>query len=174
MAKPTSSGSITQLEKDKPKNKCRKWQLRVPVGVNPRTGKCKIKTRRFNGTWTEAKRALREFVIEIENDQVHQRAGTTVEACAESFMERQRASGEFTEDVFSRQGAEVKAAKRAATDLAAKRGADNIIVFGDFQRRKRGSTAPVQTPGRTEPDSNHPDCHEPFKPPNTQVDQQVS
>lgn len=98
MAKPTSSGSITQLEKDKPKNKCRKWQLRVPVGVNPRTGKYKIKTRRFNGTWTEAKRALREFVIETENDQVHQRAGTTVEACAESFMERRRASGEFTEN----------------------------------------------------------------------------
>lgn len=98
MAKVTSSGSITQLEKDKPKNKCRKWQLRAPVGVNPRTGKYKIKTRRFNGTWTEAKRALREFIVEIENDQVHQRAGTTIEACVESFMERRRASGEFADN----------------------------------------------------------------------------
>lgn len=98
MTKVAGSGSITQLEKDKPKSKCRKWQLRVPVGVSPRTGKYKIRTRRFSGTWTEAKRALREFIIEIENNQVHQRAGTTIEECAESFMERRRASGEFSDN----------------------------------------------------------------------------
>lgn len=98
MAKIAGSGNITQLEKDKPKNKCRKWQLRVPVGLNPRTGKHKAKTRRFNGSWTEAKRALREFIIEIENDRVHQRAGTTIEACAESFMERRRAPAEFADN----------------------------------------------------------------------------
>lgn len=98
MAKVTSSGSITQLERDKPKNKCRKWQLRVPIGISPRTGKYKIKTRRFNGTYTAAKKALREFVIEIESDQVHQRAGTTIEACAESFMQRRRESGEFADN----------------------------------------------------------------------------
>lgn len=98
MTKVAGSGNITQLEKDKPKNKCRKWQLRVPVGVSPRTGKYKVRTRRFNGTWTEAKRALREFIIEIENNQVHQRAGTTIEECAESFMERRRASGEFADN----------------------------------------------------------------------------
>ena len=104
----------------------------------------------------------------------HASSKTTMDIYTHVNMAVKRAAADVTEDVFSRQGAEEKAAKRAATDLAAKRGADNIIVFGDFQRRKRGSTTPVQTPGRIEPDSNHPDCHEPFTPPNTQVDQQVS
>lgn len=98
MAKVTGEGTIVQPEKDKPKSKCRKWQLRVPVGLNPRTGKYKTCTRRFNGSYTEAKKALREFIKEIENDEVHTRAGTTVKECAEDFMTRRRASGEFAEN----------------------------------------------------------------------------
>lgn len=98
MAKVGSSGSITQLEQDKTRGKCRKWQLRAPMGLNPRTGKYKVKSRRFTGTYTEAKRALRDFIAEIESDQVHRRAGTTMEACAASFMERRRASGEFADN----------------------------------------------------------------------------
>ncbi len=98
MAKVTGEGTIVQLEKDKPKSKCRKWQLRVPVGLDPRTGKYKTRTRRFNGTYTEAKKALREFIKEIENDEVHKRSGTTIKECAEDFMTRRRASGEFTEN----------------------------------------------------------------------------
>lgn len=98
MAKVTGEGAIVQLEKDKPKSKCRKWQLRVPVGLDPRTGKYKTRTRRFNGTYTEAKKALREFNKEIENDEVHKRSGTTIKECAEDFMTRRRASGEFTEN----------------------------------------------------------------------------
>ena len=98
MAKVTGEGTIVQLEKDKPKSKCRKWQLRVPVGLDPRTGKYKARTRRFNGTYTEAKKALREFIKEIENDEVRKRSGTTIKECAEDFMARRRASGEFTEN----------------------------------------------------------------------------
>ena len=48
MAKVIGEGTIVQLEKDKPKSKCRKWQLRVPVGLDPRTGKYKTRTRRVN------------------------------------------------------------------------------------------------------------------------------
>ena len=59
MAKVGGSGNITQIEKDKPKSKCRRWQLWVPVGVNPRTGKYKVKTHRINASWTEAKRVAR-------------------------------------------------------------------------------------------------------------------
>lgn len=99
MAKVTGEGTIVQLEKDKPKSKCRKWQLRVPVGLDPRTGKYKTRTRRVNDmSFTQAKKALREFIKEIEDDEVHKRSGTTIKECAEDFMARRRASGEFTEN----------------------------------------------------------------------------
>ena len=62
MAKVTGEGTIVQLEKDKPKSKCRKWQLRVSLGKNPRTGKYTVKTRTFKGTYTQANAALCEFV----------------------------------------------------------------------------------------------------------------
>lgn len=98
MAKVTGEGTIVQLEKDRPKSKCRKWQLRVPVGLDPRTGKYRARTRRFNGTFTEAKKGLRAFIKEIEDDEVRKRAGTTVKECAEDFMARRRASGEYTDN----------------------------------------------------------------------------
>ncbi len=62
-------GTIVRMEKDGPKGKCRKWQLYVS------TGKHKTKTRRFSGTYTQAKAALREFISEIEDDLVQSRAG---------------------------------------------------------------------------------------------------
>lgn len=68
------------------------------MGLDPRTGKYKARTRRFNGTYTETKKALREFIKEIENDEVRKRSGTTIRECAEDFMARRRASGEFTEN----------------------------------------------------------------------------
>lgn len=53
MAEVSGNGTIFQMEKDKPKNKCRKWQLRVSTGMDPRTGRYKKKTRVFNGTFTQ-------------------------------------------------------------------------------------------------------------------------
>lgn len=68
MPKVKGSGSIIQMEKDKPRNKCRKWQLRVSAGRDKRTGKYPQFTRIFHGTYTEARAALREFIAEIEAD----------------------------------------------------------------------------------------------------------
>ena len=96
MAEVKGQGSIVQLEKDKPKSKCRKRQLRAGVGMDPRTGKCKTRTRRFSGTYTQAKAALREFIAEIEDNRVHVRAGATLKECAQNFMARRIASGNFT------------------------------------------------------------------------------
>lgn len=96
MAEVKGQGSIIKVEKDKPANKCRKWQLRVSVGMDPRTGKYKTRTRRFSGTYTQAKAALRKFIAEIEDNKVHVRAGTTFKECAEDFMARRIASGNFT------------------------------------------------------------------------------
>ena len=50
--------SIQQLEKDKPKSRCRKWRLCA-------TTEGGRKFRRFTGTWTQASEALQAFVDEL-------------------------------------------------------------------------------------------------------------
>lgn len=113
MAKVTGEGSIIQLEKGKPKSKCRKWQLRVPIGLDPRTGKYKARTRRLHDvSYTQAKKALRDFVKEIEDDAVRKRAGTTFKECADDFMRRRRASGEFSNNTNETYERFFKAASR--------------------------------------------------------------
>lgn len=59
-------GSIQQLEPNKTRAKCRKWRLRVSTGINPRTGRYGQKTRVIRGTYREAKAALDDFLIELE------------------------------------------------------------------------------------------------------------
>lgn len=108
----SGQGSIVQLEKDKPKSKCRKWQLRVPVGMDPRTGKYKTRTRRFSGTYTQAKAALREFIAEIEDDKVRVRSGTTFAECVDDFMARRVASGNFSANTNETYANLLKAAVR--------------------------------------------------------------
>lgn len=95
--KVNGEGTIVQLEKDKPKGKCRKWQLRVSTGKDPKTGKYKTKTRRFSGTYTQANSALREFIAEIEDGHVTKRSGTTFQECADAFLAKRIASGEYTD-----------------------------------------------------------------------------
>ncbi len=113
MAKVTGEGTIVQLEKDKPKSKCRKWQLRVPVGLDPRTGKYKTRTRRVSDmNYTQAKKALRDFIEEIEDDKVWKRTGTTFEECAADFMDRREQSGEFTQNTNKRYRVQFKAISR--------------------------------------------------------------
>ena len=52
-------GSIEQLEKNKPRGKCRKWRLWV-------RSEGKNRSRRFNGTYREAQAALDAFKAEME------------------------------------------------------------------------------------------------------------
>lgn len=70
-------GSIVQFEEDKPKSKCRKWQLRVPTGKDPRTVKYATKAGVFHGSYTETTKALRDFIDEIEQGKI-QRLGCAV------------------------------------------------------------------------------------------------
>lgn len=110
MAQTKGSGSIIQLEKDKPRSKCRKWQLRVCVGKDPRTGKYKTRTRRFEGTYTEAKSALRDFIDEVEGDRVQGRTTYTFEQYAERFLERRKLNKEIADTTYERQKQHFKAA----------------------------------------------------------------
>lgn len=112
MAKVTGKGTVVQLEKNKAKGKCRKWQLRVPIGKDPRTGKYRTRTRRITGTYTEATKALRDFIEEIEGDRVQARHGGTFEECAAEFQVRRRGSGEFSESTHDAYDTFLKAACR--------------------------------------------------------------
>lgn len=77
-------GSVIQREKDKPRSRCRKWELSV-VAVDS-TGKRTRHTRAFKGTWTEAQAALREFVAEVEGSAPA--SGWTVAEYADRWHEK--------------------------------------------------------------------------------------
>ena len=112
MAKVTGEGSIIQMEKDKPKSKCRKWQLRVPIGLNPRTGKYQQKTRVVEGTFTKAKADLREFIKEIERDEVQGRTSYTFEEYCMRYLEIRAAKKEVAPTTQVRQEWQFRAAIR--------------------------------------------------------------
>ncbi len=114
MPKVTGEGSVVQLEKDKPRSKCRKWQLRVPIGRNPRTGKYSTRTRRVSDmTYTQAQKALRDFIAEIEGGkEAPVRTNATVEECASEFIARKAASGEFADGTIDSQQRSLKAVCR--------------------------------------------------------------
>ena len=80
--------------------------------MDPRTGKYKTRTRRFAGTHTQAKAALREFIAEIEDDKVRVRSGTTFAECVDDFMARRVASGNFTANTNETYANLLKAAVR--------------------------------------------------------------
>lgn len=92
MPKVQGNGSIIQMEKDKPRSKCRKWQLRVSAGRDKRTGKYPQYTRIFHGTYTEAKQALREFIAEIESDQIalRRKGAKTVKEYSAAWLQQQK------------------------------------------------------------------------------------
>ena len=99
--KTNGKGSIYQLDKgengNKPKSKCRKWKLVVSLGKDPRTGKYRQKARIFQGTYTEAQRALREFVAEIEGGQIVKKNGWTFNDYAKHYVDARVAAGEIQE-----------------------------------------------------------------------------
>ena len=162
MAKVIGEGTIVQLEKDKPKSKCRKWQLRVPVGLDPRTGKYKTRTRRVKDmTYTQAKKALRDFIEEIEDDKVWRRTGTTFEECAADFMERRDLSGEFSQNTQLRYRRCFKAVSRhiGKAEVASSRRDDRGHVRGDAPGRHAFGKAVER--GLPEPDQQGPRPHVP-------------
>ncbi len=86
------AGSIVQLERGKPRGKCRKWQLRVSVGKNPRTGKYQTKTRRVAGTYTDALKELERFKAELGKRKYAGREKITFAECCERYL-KMRAHG---------------------------------------------------------------------------------
>ncbi|MEG1360877.1 MAG: site-specific integrase [Clostridia bacterium] len=65
MAQVVGKGSIVAQEQ--PERTCRKWQLRVSIGRDYVTKKYLTKTRRFEGTKTQAQKEMRAFINELES-----------------------------------------------------------------------------------------------------------
>lgn len=92
MPRVIGDGTIYQMEQNKPRSKCRKWQLRVSLGRDKRTGGYPQATRVVHGTHTEAKAAMRDFIAEIEaGGVVSRRTGARiVKEYSEAWLEQQK------------------------------------------------------------------------------------
>ena len=103
MATVNSNGSIVQRDMDKPRSKCRKWELRAALGLDPKTGRYKTRSRRFTGTYTEAKKALCEFIEEVEGNKVQGKTTYTLAEYCERFLERRRLGREVAPTTLKKQ-----------------------------------------------------------------------
>lgn len=83
-------GSIVQLEKGKPKARCRRWQVRIYVGRNPHTGKEQTKTRRVNGTYTDAVQALDDLRTEVKGLEYTKGSDLSLSEAAKLYLERRQ------------------------------------------------------------------------------------
>ena len=97
-----TGSSIEQLEKGKPKGKCRRWRL----WASTESGR---KSRRFTGTWTQATEALDGFVDElsgmVENAE-------TFGAYAESWYTWTADSGRYASGTLANYVRDIRALKR--------------------------------------------------------------
>ena len=112
MASTKGKGSIVQMDKSKPRGKCRKWRLKVSTGKDPRTGKYSSKSRRFEGTYTQAKAALRKFIGQVEDDAVQGRTDYTFREYCDQFVELRRAGKEVSPTNLRKQETYFRAACR--------------------------------------------------------------
>ncbi len=97
MARIGGRGCIVQLEKDRPRGRCRKWQLRVCTGKSPADGKYHCRTRRVSGTFTQAKLLLRDFIAQVEAEQSPGLAASTFQQECERLIRNRRASGNYSD-----------------------------------------------------------------------------
>lgn len=84
------NGTIYQLEKDKPRGKCRKWKLQVSLGRNFATGKYDKAFRNFSGTYTEAQKALRDLIAEVESNKLAIKTDDYFESYSAQWLERRK------------------------------------------------------------------------------------
>lgn len=105
------SGTIVALE-DKPKSKCRKWQLRISTGLDYSTGKYRTRTRRVSGTYTEAQAALRAFIEEAEAGKTKPAKSYTVSEYIDAWSTQRAASGNYARRTIDNERAKLKNIER--------------------------------------------------------------
>ena len=101
MAKVRGDGSVVQLDKSVSRSRCRLWRLEVSTGRDLGSGRYKKVTRRFHGTITDAKKALRELIDEVERDKSQRRSDMKFGDYCDAWIEdrkRERAWGTVRRD----------------------------------------------------------------------------
>lgn len=93
MSSKSGNGFIRQMEKNKPRNKCRKWQIRVSLGFDAYTGTYPEKTKIIHGTYSEAQRALRDFIEEAESGSLVKADSVSLEDYTKLYFELREEAG---------------------------------------------------------------------------------
>ena len=104
-----TGSTIQQLEKDKPRSRCRKWRLWATTDHGR-------KSKRFEGTYTQAQEALRAFVEELGAIVPN---AETFGAYAESWRLWREKCGDYSPNTVQADGARLRGVMR--TDLAGMR-----------------------------------------------------
>lgn len=90
MARVRGNGSTIQLDDTKKTSEKQAWELRVSIGRDLATNKYPTMTRRFHGTLTEAKKALRDFINEIERGEVQRRSTMRFGEYCDAWIEERK------------------------------------------------------------------------------------
>ena len=101
-----TGSTIQQLEKDRPRSRCRKWRLWATTEQGRRS-------RRFHGTYTQAQDALRAFVSELEGFVPN---SETFGAYAGSWKLWREKSGDYAPGTLANDARNVAALRRTALD----------------------------------------------------------
>lgn len=99
-----TGSTIQQLEKDKPKSKCRKWRLWATTDQGR-------KSERFTGTYTKAQERLKAWVAELEETVPN---SETFGAYAESWASWREKSGDLSPNTVAKDARNVTALRRTA------------------------------------------------------------
>ena len=101
-----TGSSVEQLEKDKPRSRCRKWRLWASTD-------CGRKSKRFSGTYTQALDALAEWVSSLEG-QVQN--SETFGSYARSWVEWNQAYGNYAPGTIANFWRDYRALSRVLGD----------------------------------------------------------
>lgn len=101
-----TGSTIQQIEKDKPKSKCRKWRLWATTDQGR-------KSERFTGTYTKAQERLKAWVAELEETVPN---SETFGAYAESWRLWRMETGRYSPNTVLEDARKVRALRRTALD----------------------------------------------------------
>lgn len=95
MPKVRGNGSTIQLDTSLKTSVKQTWELRVNIGRDKSSNKYRTITRRFHGTLTQAKKALRELINKIECGDITRRSDMSLADYCDAWVEEQKTQAKF-------------------------------------------------------------------------------
>lgn len=148
MIKVTGRGTIIPKEA-KPKNKCRRWKIQVPIGRDPVTGKYRSRSRNAEGTYTEAEAARRTFINELESGLNVDSLDMTMGQYAMTWYEEVAASGELAKGTLDKYDVHVRTIVKNLGGLKLKEVRPGVIEQYKSILRNGGSLSGAPLSGAT-------------------------